>query len=240
MRWLWKGAQETAFNELKKAISNPPVLKTPDYSKGFNIASDASGTGIRGVVSQIDETGKERPIANFSRQLNQQEKNWSIYEQETLALAESLKKFRHYVEGNKVNLFTDHKALIYLNNQPKLTAKQARWVSYLNLFNYTIKYREGASNKVADGLSRQYAGTESLQKDPERLRLNSLEELPICRIDFNLNYLEEERATQTARSRLRLELACMCMKQSTVGTTLLDEIREAQQQDGQCIRVLKN
>jgi len=76
------------------------------------------------------------------------EKNWSIYEQETLALVESLKKFRHYVEGNKVNLFTDHKPLIYLNNQPKLTAKQARWVSYLNLFNYTIKYREGSSNKV--------------------------------------------------------------------------------------------
>ena len=50
----------------------------------------------------------------------------------------------------------EHKALIYLNNQPKFTAKQARWVSYLNLFDYTIKYREGSSNKVADGLSRQH------------------------------------------------------------------------------------
>jgi len=121
--WQWKHAQENAFNELKRAISNPPVLKTPDYSKEFSISSDASGTGIGGVVSQKDENGKERPIAYFSRQLNEQEKNWSIYEQETLALVESLKKFRHYVEGNKVNLFTDHKALIYLNNQPKLTLR---------------------------------------------------------------------------------------------------------------------
>ena len=133
-------------------------------------------------MSQKDENGKERPIAYFSRQLNEQEKNWSIYEQETLALVESLKKFRHYVEGNKVNLFTDHKPLIYLNNQPKLTAKQARWVSYLNLFNYTITYREGSSNKVADGLSRQHVGAGSLQKEPERLRLNSLGELPISRL----------------------------------------------------------
>jgi len=110
----------------------------------------------------------------------------------------------------------------------------------LNLFNYAIKYREGSSNKVADGLSRQHVGAGSIQKEPERLRLNSLEKLPISPVDFNLNYLEEERSTQTARSRLRLSLACMCLKQSTVEATFLDEIREAQQQDEQCGRVLRN
>jgi len=78
-------------------------------------------------------------------------------------------KFRHFVEGNRVNLFTDHKALIYLNNQPKLTAKQARWI---NLFDYCIKYREGASNRVADGLSRQYQN-EEIEIEPERLMLSS-------------------------------------------------------------------
>ena len=61
-----------------------------------------------------------------------------------------------------MNLFTNYNALIYLNNQPKLTAKQAQWVSYLNLFDYTIKYREGSSNKVADGLSRQHTGVGKL------------------------------------------------------------------------------
>jgi len=61
--------KENAFNELKKAISNPPVLKTPDYSKEFNIASDASGTGIGGVMSQKRQW-ERRPIIYLFRQLN--------------------------------------------------------------------------------------------------------------------------------------------------------------------------
>jgi len=92
---------------------------------------------------------------------------------------------------------------------------------------------------LSDGLSRQHAGAGSLQKEPERLRLNALEEPPNSRVDFDLNYLKE-LSIQTARSRSRLGLACMCMKQRTVETTLLDEIIEAQQQDEQCNRVLRN
>ena len=101
----------------------------PNYSKEFTITSDASKTGIGGVLTQFDDNGKERPISYFSRKLIAHERNWSAYEQESYTLVESLKHFRHYVEVQRVNLFTDHKALIYLNNQPKLTAKQARWVS---------------------------------------------------------------------------------------------------------------
>jgi len=153
----WNEAQEQSFKRLKEALSTAPVLMTPNYKKEFNIASDASANGIGGVVFQLDENNKERPIAFYSRQLIDREKAWSIYERELLALIECLKNFRYFVDGNHVNLFTDHKALIYLNNQPKLTAKQARWISFLNLFNYSIKYREGALNRVADGLSRQHS-----------------------------------------------------------------------------------
>jgi len=102
----------------------------------------------------MDENKKERSIAYCSRQLKGHERNWTTYELETLTLVESLKNFQHHVEGSKISLFTDHKALIYLNNQPKLNAKQARWISFSNLFDYSIKYKEGALNKVADVLSR--------------------------------------------------------------------------------------
>jgi len=92
----------------------------PDYAKPFSITTDASGTGVGAVLSQLNEKGQERPIAFFSRKLNTRESHSSAYELECLALVEALKKFRPYVEGNRVNLYTDHKALIYLNNQPKL------------------------------------------------------------------------------------------------------------------------
>jgi len=123
-------------------MTQAPVLMNPDYKREFIITSDASQHGIGAVLSQKDDDGNERPVAYFSRKLNDRESNWSTYEQECLALVEALKHFRHYVEGKKVYLFTDHKALIHLNKQPKLTAKQARWISFINLFNYSIGYRE--------------------------------------------------------------------------------------------------
>jgi len=219
LEWEWKKEQQEAFNDLKEALSSTPVLMAPNYEQEFNITSDASGTGIGGVLTQLDVNKKERPIAYFSRQLKGHERNWSTYELETLALVESLKNFRHYVEGSKINLFTDHKALIYLNNQPKLNAKQARWISFINLFDYSIKYKEGALNKVADGLSRQFSKDSLEEKKPERLR-----------IDCNLNYVEEETPLQLARARLRIQTLCaneVCSMEST----LIDEIKKAQQLD---------
>ena len=82
----------------------------------------------------------------------------------------SLKHFRPYVEGKKVTLYTDHRALIYLNKQDKLTGKQARWIGFINLFNYEIKYREGRINSVADGLSRQHASEEHQRPKDQRLK----------------------------------------------------------------------
>ena len=136
--------------------------------------------------------------------------------------------FRRYVEGSKISLFTNHKALIYLNNQPKLNTKQARWISFINLFDYSIKYKEGALNKVADGLSRQFSKDSLEEKKPERLR-----------IDFNLNYLEEKVPVQLARARLRIQTLC-AIEISSIESTLIEEIKKAQQLDEQCMRVLNN
>jgi len=59
------------------------------------------------------------------------------------------------VEGKKAYLFTDHKALIHFNKQPKLNSKQECWISFINLFNYSIGYGERRTNKIADALSRR-------------------------------------------------------------------------------------
>ena len=62
--------------------------------------------------------------------------------------------------------------MIHINNQPKLTAKQSRWITNLNLFNYSIVYyREGKSNKVADGLSRQFY-TQMEKEDDDSIKIN--------------------------------------------------------------------
>jgi len=91
------------------------------------------------------------------------------------ALAVSLKQFRPYVEGKKVTLYTDHRALIDLNKQDKLTGKQTKRIGFIHLFNYEIKYHEGRINSVADGLSRQHAGEEHQRSEDEKIKINTLE-----------------------------------------------------------------
>ena len=207
--WNWSKAQQSAFDQLKHALTKAPVLKQPDYTKSFSIISDASQHGIGIVLVQLDEEGFERPIAYFSRKFQDRQYNWSTYEQELYALVESLKHFRPYVEGKKVTLYTDHRALIHLNKQAKLTGKQARWIGFVNLFDYEIRYREGKINSVADGLSRQHAGEEHHKPQDERLRINY--------------EIKKQCGSVTV----------------TGESELLQRIRNAQSQDDLCVRVLR-
>ena len=123
----------------------------------------------------------------------------------------------------KVSLSTDHKALIYLNNQPQLNAEQARWISYINLFNYSIGYREGKTNKVADGLCRQHS-SENDDILPERLQIDPI-----------LNFLTESKEIQLSQARLQFE--CLNMVTS-IESQLIEQIRTALLKDQLCKKIV--
>jgi len=65
LKWEWREEQQDASNDLKEALSSTPVLMTPNYEQEFNIPSDASETGIGGILTQLDVNKMERPIAYF-------------------------------------------------------------------------------------------------------------------------------------------------------------------------------
>ena len=72
---------------------------------------------------------------------------------ELAAIVHALKMWRHYLMGRKFVPMTDHCGLRYLFDQPKLNARQARWMAFLSEFDFEIKYIKGKENKVADALS---------------------------------------------------------------------------------------
>ena len=150
--FLWGGEEEAAFKNLKHAITTAPVLALPDFSKLFVVKADASGMGIGAVLEQED-----RPLAYFSRKFNTAEANYSVGEQELLALHDALLHWRCYLEGPEVLLITNHCPLRYLKTQPMLSRRQARWMELFSRYNYSIKYSPGRKN-VADPLSRYPIG----------------------------------------------------------------------------------
>ena len=83
------------------------------------------------------------------------EKNYPVHEQELLAIICALREWRHYLHGSKFTIITDHKSLKYIDTQPNLSSRQARWSEFLSEFEYDIIYKEGKDNVVADALSRR-------------------------------------------------------------------------------------
>jgi len=146
--WTWGPEHAVCFQQVKDALTSPPVLALPDPSQPFDVICDASINGVGGVLMQGNH-----PIAYYSRKFSRTERNYSTGEQELYAVFLTLKEWRCYLEGTKIRLITDHCPLTYLKTQQQLSRKQARWVTFFEQFDYTWVYKPGRTN-VADPLSR--------------------------------------------------------------------------------------
>ena len=150
-KFLWSTEAQTAFLQLKHALSSAPVLALPDFSQPFVIETDASGQGIGAVLSQ-----NGHPIAYFSKKLSPRMSAQSAYVQELFAITEAVAKFRHYLLGHYFIIRTDHKSLKHLSDQVIQTPEQQEWLPKLMGYHYSIEYKPGAQNQAADALSRSY------------------------------------------------------------------------------------
>ncbi|KAH9267457.1 hypothetical protein BASA83_009997 [Batrachochytrium salamandrivorans] len=124
----------------------------------FILETDASDYAISGILSQYDENEVLRPIAFYARQMNSAERNYEIYDKELLAVVESFKHWRHFLQGglHAVTVLCDHKNLEYFMSTKKLTRRQARWSLDLSEYDFTITHRSGKLNGRADPLSRRH------------------------------------------------------------------------------------
>ena len=154
----WGGDQDEAFNKLKQALTEAPILGYPDFEKPYIVETDASFHGLGAVLSQVQD-GQRVVIAYASRGLRQHERNMQNYSSmklEFLALHWAVAvKFRDYLIGSKFVVYTDNNPLRYVQSTARLGAQQMRWQAELAIFDYTVEYRPGRENQNADGLSRK-------------------------------------------------------------------------------------
>ncbi|KAF7807916.1 Transposon Ty3-I Gag-Pol polyprotein [Senna tora] len=149
--FTWSDEAFTAFTALKQAVTTAPVLVLPNFSKPFIIDTDASGIGVGAVLSQDN-----RPIAFFSKKISQRQQNRSAYAREMLAITEAVAKFRHYLFGHYFIIRTDQKSLHHLTEQTIQTPEQEEWLPKLLGYQFSIEYKPGRTNTVADALSRSF------------------------------------------------------------------------------------
>ncbi|WVZ90551.1 hypothetical protein U9M48_036843 [Paspalum notatum var. saurae] len=150
IKFQWTSACQKAFEELKKRLTTAPVLTFPDMHKPFSVYCDALRLGLGCVLMQ-----EGKVIAYASRQLRDHEKNYPTHDLELAAVVHALKVWRHYLFGQKCDIYTDHKSLKYICTQTELNMRQRRWLELIKDYDLEIHYHPGKANVVADALSRK-------------------------------------------------------------------------------------
>ena len=164
VKFCWRSDQKRAFDTLKAAVTNPPVLATADFSKPFVLQTDASSVTVAEVLLQQYPEGR-KPVAYASRALTDPERKYGTYELEALAVLFSVEKFRMYLEHLEFDLETDYLVLSWCLTSPRKTGRLSRWAVRLSTFKFAPHHIKGSDNVIADSLSRMFP-CEDFSPDP--------------------------------------------------------------------------
>ena len=109
-------------------------------------------------------------VAYASRQLRPHEVNYPTHDLELAAVVHALKLWRHYLIGNRCEVFSDHKSLKYIFTQTDLNLRQRRWLELIKDYDLGVNYHPGKANVVADALSRKaYINSVMIQESQPEL-----------------------------------------------------------------------
>ena len=144
----WTPTMLQAFEDCKASLSRAILLAHPDPS-----ATLASGIGIGAALQQRVRDACQ-PLAVSSHKLSTTQQKYSPYDHELLAACESIKYFRHMVEGRPFVIFTDHKPLTMLSSNAELNDHHDSSVTCSLSDSSLFRHISGQDNVVADALSR--------------------------------------------------------------------------------------
>jgi hypothetical protein len=154
----WRPIHEKCFQTIKAMCCRTPILRPIEHRKDKPtwIICDALAYGTGAMYGQ-GPTWQTCRLAGFmSKKFTDAQRNYCVFEQETLAILEALLKWENKLLGYRIHVVTDHKALEFFKTQLRLSGRQTRWMEYLARFDFDIRYIKGELNKVADALSRYY------------------------------------------------------------------------------------
>ncbi|RDY02606.1 Retrovirus-related Pol polyprotein from transposon 17.6, partial [Mucuna pruriens] len=143
------------FQDLKDKLTSAPILQAPNWDLPFELICDASNSALGAVLDQ--RVGVGQPvyvIAYASKTMDSTQQNYITIEKELLEIVFTLDKFRSYLLGSKIIVFSDHAALRYLLKKPNAKLRLIKWMLLLQEFDLEIRDKKGVENSMADHLSR--------------------------------------------------------------------------------------
>lgn len=153
-KFVWSEECQKAFDTVKNLLCTQPVLEIFDQELPINIYTDASLEGVGAILKQLQPDGKEKPVAYFSKKLNEAQKRKKAIYLECLAIKEAVKYWQYWLIGKSFTVYSDHKPLENLNLKSRTDEELGDLTYYLSQYEFKIKYAPGKQNLEADCLSR--------------------------------------------------------------------------------------
>lgn len=153
-KFVWSEECEESFNQIKKYLCSQPVLEIFDKDLPIKIFTDASIEGIGAILKQTQPDGKDKPVAFFSKKLNESQKRKKAIYLECYAMKEAVQYWQHWLIGKQFIIYSDHKPLENMNIRSRTDEELGDLTYYLSQYDFTVKYIPGKENVEADCLSR--------------------------------------------------------------------------------------
>ncbi|GFX88769.1 retrovirus-related Pol polyprotein from transposon 297 [Trichonephila clavipes] len=143
-KFNWSGEAQDSFDQIKRTLTEAPILQLPNFSEQFNLFTDASGVGIGAVLQQ-----NQKPIAFASRTLNKAERNYTVTERECLVEIWALNKFKTYFGPLPVKSDYRSRSVNEVNQCHRLDIKHMKTVTYRPQSNLTERVNRNLVQMIA-------------------------------------------------------------------------------------------
>jgi hypothetical protein len=182
-RWAWTAELQSAFETLRANFASSIQLIHPDGDLPYCIYTDACSYGISAILMQQHSNGEKCIVSTASRVLTAAESKFSVCEQELLAVVYALQKFRLYIFGQHVTVYSDNKALSFMKKCNLVSNRITRWIMQIQEYDLEIVHIKGTDNFLADIMSRNPVGLTGEQVQ----NMSRPREIMVTKINFNLD-----------------------------------------------------
>ncbi|MBW0574080.1 hypothetical protein O181_113795 [Austropuccinia psidii MF-1] len=219
-----------AYDKIKYALTNAPLLLMPDWKLPFKLYIDACGEGLGAALYQVqivNDKPYEGPICFISRGIKPSEARYGASQMEFLCLFWALEKLHYYLYGSDFEVITDCNAVKSLLNMETPDRQMLRWQIAIQEYrgNMTIVHKSGNIHKNADDLSRWALPNTSY--NPAYPPTSSEPQIPIEGInitDLGTEFFEEvrENYTQDKNCHILTSLLDQDFKDTSLANSLND------------------
>ena len=190
-KFKWTDKTEKAFNDIKKLLINPPVLKAPTPDGLFRLESDTSREGVGSTLLQ--KQGNEWVVIGYhSKRLPLFTKNFGVTELELTGLLVNIHGFMQTLCNRYFEVPVDHKAIEYMikSKTESPTTRLKPLLLKLSVYTIDLKYQKGSEMHTSDSLSR----LQNIADTPDNkdiIPLNFLQHLASNYIEHTYSHLVE-------------------------------------------------